>query len=108
MKRLFCASLLVVAWTLVSWSPEATACYVTCPMSDNHLTADAPGTRTPDLNFSGAVTLPDFAIFGAAFVGAFDACSDFNCDGIINLADFAIFARHWLHAGGSFAICAPV
>jgi len=76
-----------------------------CPAGDGGLVSDFPGTRTVDFSGDGAVSLVDFAEFGASYLGVLDPCADFNCDGIMSLPDFAIFAAHWLDAGAFATAC---
>ena len=91
---------------LASSNPSA-HCQIWCPAGDGQLLGGAPlGNRTVDFNINGTVSLPDLALFAAAWPPSpYVLCRDLNNDGFIGLADLALFASHWGHAGAFGALC---
>jgi len=111
MKRLLGTGAATIAVLLLAFAPAAASfnqCVLNCPAGDGGVVGPGDGNKSPDLNQDALVSLPDLAIFAAAFPpGPYDWCVDFNCDGVINIVDVGLFATHWLHTGPFPGFCQP-
>jgi len=86
-----------MAWCMTTEQQQG--CFLNCPADDGGLINPAGmGDKSPDIDFSGAVNVVDFAMFAGRY-GTNDYCADFDCSGWVNLVDFALFAQHFGCAG---------